>query len=111
MKDSEIRNAILDAMAAAAEAQLRALRRLQAKPPAEPRPRKRRSNLDMVEDVLLKAGAPLHIGAILEQVEQQHGVRLDRDSVVSALAKKVLRQERFERTAPNTFAPRGGASS
>jgi hypothetical protein len=59
--------------------------------------------MDLVEDILLRAEQPLHVSAIIEQVRQVHGVELERESIVSALTKKVHRQDRFRRTAPNTF--------
>ena len=66
------------------------------------------SQVDMVEDILISAGESLHIGEIIERVEKAHGVRLDRESIVSALTKKVTRGDRFERTGRNTFALKGG---
>jgi len=37
-------------------------------------------------------------------VAKRHGVTLDRESIVSALTKRVARKDRFARTAPNTFS-------
>ena len=111
MKDNNIRDLILDIFVSAAEAQLRALRRLKAGgPPKAPR-KKRRSHLDLVEDILKKEGAPLHINRIIEQVEAAHQVRLDRESIVSSLSKKVHRNDRFVRTGKNTFDLIGGPAS
>jgi hypothetical protein len=61
------------------------------------------SNIDMVLDILFLARRPLHITEILEQVRAKHGVSLDRESLVSALVKKVHREQGLIRTAPNTF--------
>ena len=108
MQDDEIRDLILEALIASAEAQVRALRRLQRSSRPESTPRKRKSSLDFVEDILRQAGAPLHIQEILARIQQGHGVLLDRESIVSSLTKKVHRKERFVRTAPNTFFVRGG---
>jgi hypothetical protein len=36
-------------------------------------------------------------------VAKQHGVTLDRESIVSAIAKRVARKDRFVRTGPNIF--------
>jgi hypothetical protein len=58
----------------------------------------------MVEDILRHEGRPLHITDILAGVHKRFGVELDRESVVSAISKRVARQDRFMRTAPNTFA-------
>ena len=54
--------------------------------------------------VLQTARRPLHIAEILELASKRFNVELDRESVVSALAKRVARKDRFMRTAPNTFA-------
>jgi hypothetical protein len=95
-------------MASCLEAQLRAVRRLRARAePENPRVR-RKSQVDLVYDVLLEAGRPLHVAEIIKRVEKAHGVRLDRESIVSALSKKVLRKDRFARTHRNTFALREG---
>ena len=103
MENDEIRDAILEATAAGLEAQLRAVRRLRGKPPEEPARKKRLSQLDMVHNILARAGAPLHINDIIERVRRAFGPDLDRESIVSALTKKVRRGDRFMRTAPNTF--------
>jgi hypothetical protein len=108
MKDDEIKEVVLEAFETSLAAQLRAIRRLRGGPKPEKGPRKRRSQVDIVEDILRKAGRPLHITEILERVEKVHGVRLERESIVSALAKKIQRNERFVRTARNTFALKGG---
>ncbi len=86
-------------------AQLRTVRQLKA-----PKPRKakrvegkRMSNMDMAIDILRRGQRPLHITEIIAQVKTKHGVTLDRESLVSALVKKVHRRQGLSRTAPNTF--------
>ena len=104
MEKDEIRDVILESIASGLEAQLRAVRRLRGGTPREPKRRKSLSHVDMVHDVLVRAGEPLHINDILERVRLLHGLELDRESIVSSLTKKVKRRDRFARTAPNTFA-------
>ena len=58
----------------------------------------------MVYDILRSAGRPLHISEIMTLVAKRHGVTLDRESIVSALTKRVARKDRFARTGPNTFS-------
>jgi hypothetical protein len=58
----------------------------------------------MAYDILQRAESPLHISDILERIARLHGQRLDRESLVSALVKKVQRQDRFIRTDKNVFA-------
>jgi DNA-directed RNA polymerase delta subunit len=64
------------------------------------------SHIDMAHDVLKRTKVPLHISELIRRIESVHGVRLDRESLVSALTKKVARSDRFIRTGKNTFALR-----
>ncbi len=66
--------------------------------------RKRTSNIDIVLDVLQTAGRPLHVTEIIDLAKQDHDTELSRDSIVSALLKKVHAGQGVVRTAPNTFA-------
>ena len=59
--------------------------------------------MDMAIDILRRAQQPLHVSEIIAQVKARHGVDLDRESLVSALVKKVHRRQGLLRTAPNTF--------
>jgi hypothetical protein len=105
-----IQQAILNAFEIALDAQLRAIRRAQGKNDPKPSREKSASQIDMVHDVLRKAGKPLHITEILDRVEKLHGRRLDRESVVSSLVKKIARGERFLRTDKNVFTVKGDPS-
>jgi hypothetical protein len=62
--------------------------------------------VDVVEQVLRKAGRPLHISEIIEIADRDFGTHLDRDSVVSFVIKRMNAGRTFIRTAPNTFALR-----
>jgi len=66
--------------------------------------KKRTSNIDIVQHVLNSAGHPLHVSDIIQMAEQQYQVQLNRDSIVSAILKKINAGQTFVRTAPNTFA-------
>ena len=85
-----------------AQATLKIVERLQ-EPAADPS-QKRTSNIDIVQDVLRSANRPLHVSEIISRAKQDHGVELSRDSIVSALLKKVSAGQGVVRTAPNTFA-------
>lgn len=103
----EIHTAVLGAVAVGLEAQLRAVRRmLQAEEGAAGKTQRklRTSNVDIVDDILKKAGTPLHISEILARARKNLGLTLDRESVVSALTKKVRKGDRFERPDKNVFA-------
>ena len=108
-KDKQaLRDALLEAIESALDAQLRAVRRLRSGKSQEPEVRRRRgrSQIDLAEDILRRAGKELHVTEIIERVARTHQVQIDRESLVSALSKKVDRGDRFERTAPNVFALR-----
>jgi hypothetical protein len=103
--DSKLPDRLLDFYEELLSAQLRVVRRWRQ--PGDSREKvdakKSMSNIDMVIDILSVARRPLHISEILEQVRAKHGVSLDRESLVSALVKKVHREQGLIRTAPNTF--------
>jgi len=89
--------------------QLRTIRELKS-----PKPKKTKelrdkgiSNIDMVIDILQRAQRPLHVSEIITQVKAKYAVELDRESLVSALVKKVHRHQGLSRTAPNTFRIEG----
>jgi hypothetical protein len=106
--NDEVKDLILSVFEASLDAQLRAVRRLrQGDPaPAEPRPRKSLSQVDMAFDILKKARSPLHVSQILERIQAQFSVAVDRESLVSSLTKKVARNDRFLRPEKNTFSLR-----
>ena len=91
-------------------AQLRVVRQLKS-PKAQkrkaPTGHKGMSNMDMAIDILRRSQQPLHVSEIIAQVKVRHGVELDRESLVSALVKKVHRHQGLIRTAPNTFQIKG----
>jgi hypothetical protein len=106
--DDDLKQSILSIFEASLEAQLRAVRRLRKDQPApaEPRRRKGLSQIDMAFDILRKARSPLHIADILERIQSQFHVPVDRQSLVSSLSKKVARGDRFLRPEKNTFSLR-----
>jgi len=86
------------------QSQLKVIRRYQQQDPQLKKHLKRTSKLNIVEDILLSADQPLHIAKIIEIAKNDYNVSLQRDSIVSALVKKIHAGERFVRVAPNTFA-------
>lgn len=97
---------ILSVFEASLEAQLRAVRRLRQGAPssAKPRVRKGLSQVDMAFDILKKARSPLHVSEILQRIQTQFSLSVDRESLVSSLTKKVARGDRFVRPEKNTFS-------
>ena len=111
----EIRKVILETVETVLDAQLRAVRRLRrgevpAQTSAGKNRRRSRSKMNIVEDLLIEARQPLHISAIIEQAKSRFNQVLDRESLVSALSKRVSRKDRFVRTGPNTFGLRSPKS-
>jgi hypothetical protein len=60
------------------------------------------SNVNLCIDILGDAGRPLHITVLLESITKL-GVKTSRDSLVSALSKRLAPNGPFIRTEPNTF--------
>ncbi len=108
MEENEIEKSVLHAFEVTLEAQLKAIKRLRAGEVEEKPVKKRVSQISMVYDVLERAGQPLHINEIINRVEMVYGQRIDRESIVSALIKKVKRGDRFVRTGKNIFGLKEG---
>jgi hypothetical protein len=106
--EQDSRDVIFEAVEACLDAQLRAVRRLRKgkPPPREAPPKKRMSQVDMAYDILKRTGRPLHVTPLLERIDAHFGVKVDRESLVSSLTKKVMRGDRFVRTDRNTFGLR-----
>lgn len=107
MNEKLTRDEFVDTMEAILEGQLRALRSLRGgrrrkKPQGKTAGKK--SNISTVEDILTAEGGPLHINEIIERARKSHGMTLNRESIVSALTKKVLDRRTFRRTGRNEFA-------
>ena len=106
--NDDVKDAVLSAFEASLEAQLRAIRRLRLgeAEASSPRPKRGRSQVDMAYDVLKRVRSPLHVSEIIDRIQTQFGVVVDRESLVSSLSKKVARQDRFLRSEKNTFGLR-----
>jgi hypothetical protein len=108
-ESQRLRDTILEVTESLLESQLAAIRALRQplaagqKPTADLLPKGRSSQVGIAFDILSSAASPLHVMDIIEKAKAR-GVVLDRESLVSALTKRVLRADRFVRTAPNTFA-------
>jgi uncharacterized protein YpuA (DUF1002 family) len=85
-----------------AQAKLKIIERFQQQ--GRSKSKKRTSNIDVVQNVLNSAGHPLHVSDIIQTAEKNYQVQLNRDSIVSAILKKINAGQTFIRTAPNTFA-------
>ncbi len=61
------------------------------------------SQISIIYDILLKSPNPLHITEIIERAKQDFSVDLDRESIASALSKKIRSRRMFKKVAPTTF--------
>jgi DNA-directed RNA polymerase delta subunit len=95
-------NQYLQFQKAVAESKLKVIEQFQKG--GQTKPRKRTSKIDIAYNVLNDAGKPLHVSEIVQLAKEGYDVQLDRDSIVSAILKKVKADQKFVRTAPNTFA-------
>ncbi len=105
MNHDDIRQAILEIEEIKLKAQLRAVREAikGQRDTVEEDNVKRTSQVEYVYQVLKVCRKPMHISEIIEKCREKYGVELFRESIVSALLKKVVRMDRFIKTDPNTF--------
>jgi hypothetical protein len=112
--EQSIKSTIYEALEVSLEAQLRAIRRLRGSNndnsslnkksnKDSSKSNKGMSQVDLAYDILNKIGIPLHINEIIHNIETTHRIRVDRESLVSAISKKVVRGDRFSRVGKNTF--------
>lgn len=108
-----VRDAVLEVIETSLDAQLKAIRRLRTSAPAADQPVGRRggrgahegmSQVDMAYDILSSSAQPLHINEILVKIKERFKAQVDRESLVSALSKRVARGDRFRRAGKNVFA-------
>ena len=104
MDDQTVKDVILDTIEASLDAQLKAVKKLRGGTEKQKTKQRGLSQVDMVYDILRRARRGLHISEIIERVEKAHGVRLERESIVSALAKKIKKGDRFARVGKNMYA-------
>lgn len=99
---------VLDDVLSAALREVRRARARQPAPaPVPPQPNAARtSQPEACIDVLVDAGRPLHATALVDALRAR-GIEATRDSLVSALSKRLAPQGAFVRTAPNTFGLAG----
>jgi len=103
--NKNVREAVFDAIEKSLSYQLRAVRKLKEDLGTKKlTPQKRLSQPDMVYTILKEAGQPLHISEIISRIEKRFKTKIDKESLVSAITKKVKRHDRFYRTESNTFA-------
>ena len=83
------------------EAQIKAIRELQQQ--FSPVKVKRKTQVEMIFDILKEADGALHIKEIISLVKKKYDIDLDRETIVSSIAKKIAKGILFKRVAPNTY--------
>jgi len=106
---SDLRDDLIDILESVTRAQLKTLRRLRRSSApgsahSETKSNRSMSQIDMAYDILHSVGRPMHISEIMNLVAKRYGTTLDRESIVSAITKRVARKDRFMRTGPNQFS-------
>ena len=100
------REELIDILEGAIQGQLRSMRKLRKKPHGQEKKggAAKKSNISIIEDILHAAGGPLHINEIIKRAKKSYGRELRRESIVSALTKKVLDRQTFCRVGRNVFS-------
>jgi len=109
--EDNLRDTLLEVIENSLDAQLRAVRRLRSPMPgnrkggggASKPKHKGMSQIVMAYDIL-SSGQSMHIKEILEAIRTRFQTEVDRESLVSALSKRVARGDRFQRVGRNTFS-------
>lgn len=100
------REDLLDVLEDVLNGGLKAIRAMRSGKPRkyEMKRERKKSNTEIVRLILTEAGVPLHVNDIIRIAGTKHGVKFNRESIVSALTKKVLDENTFRRTGRNEFA-------
>jgi hypothetical protein len=64
---------------------------------------KRKTQIETVIDILNDVDGSLHIKEIISLAKEKYNVALDRETIVSSIAKKIAKGTLFKRVAPNTY--------
>lgn len=87
--------------------QLKVVRRFLKKKKGVPEPteteKSGKSKISIAKDILESAQTPLHVNEIIERAKNEYQVTIDRESIVSAMTKKIRKGDSFVRVGRNTF--------
>ena len=101
----EISMTVLETMEHALKQQLKAIRKIrqELKCTHSDAAKKKVPQIKMVYEVLREANCPLHISEIIKLVKQKYNENINRESIVSALVKKIKYNKDIEKVRPNTY--------
>lgn len=68
----------------------------------------RDSSITMAVAVVSESGRPIHVDDMIAKIATKYGKKVEKQTLVSGLARLVKRGEIFERTGPNTFGLKEG---
>ena len=100
---SEIVDIIVDFKEKMLNAQLKALRKMKKQETDKPKQKERISKIETALYVLKSAGRPLHINELISEIQKQYSITVERDSLVSALTKKLNKIKGLSKVGRNTF--------
>jgi hypothetical protein len=72
------------------------------------RRKRRQSSVTWAAEAVNDNGGPLHVDQMIERISQKHGRQIDKQTLVSNLARLVKAKQGWQRTGPNTFGLTGG---
>lgn len=99
----ELKKILLEIEKIKLNAQLKAIKKMIPEEEIIPVIKHSKSGISIVYDILQEENIPLHINDIIRLAKEKFDIVLDRESIVSAITKKIKRQEKFIRTGKNTF--------
>ena len=103
---------VLDRVLSAALREVRQVRQIQSMDAAGPKPRptaqpgKRMSQTSTCIDILTEAGGPLHVSVLIAELAKRN-IQSNRETLASALTKRLSPNGPLVRTAGNTFGLAG----
>lgn len=103
---NHISSEILSLFESLLRAQLHVIKQLRKESGAPPKVEKTEesmSHMDIVHNILQHQGRPLHVNEIIVLAQKRFNVKLDKESLVSAITKRIKRRDRFVKIGPNTF--------
>lgn len=101
---NDLKRLLLEIEAVKLNAQLKAIHKMMPEDKVIPVVKHSKSGISIVYDILQEENTPLHINDIIHLAKEKYDIVLDRESIVSAIIKKIRKNEKFIRTGKNTFA-------
>jgi hypothetical protein len=105
--DSNERNELLESIIEIQEkmlhAQLNVIKKIRQRDKEKPAIEKGMSKIDAALYILKTERRPLHITELIKEIEKRYHIEIERDSLVSALSKKLNKIKELHKVGRNTF--------